>query len=98
MVLKTNNILYKNMMLENNHKVNYVTQGEGSPIVMVHGLAASLHDWDDLFPELSANGYAGYAPDLMGHGESEKPLHHEMYTVLNAFDHLEKWIDALGLE
>src|SRR5688572_21404645 len=98
MELKTNNIMYKSMMLDENHKVNYVTQGEGSPVVMVHGLAASLHDWDDLLPELSANGYAGYALDLMGHGESAKPHHHADYTVPNAYQYFEKWIDALELQ
>jgi pimeloyl-ACP methyl ester carboxylesterase len=98
MELKINDIIYQSMMLDNNHKVNYVTQGQGSPVVMVHGLAASLHDWDDLLPELSANGYAGYALDLMGHGESEKPHHNAEYTVFTAFDYFEKWIDALKLK
>jgi pimeloyl-ACP methyl ester carboxylesterase len=97
MELKTNNIMYQSMMIEDHHKVNYVTQGEGEPVLMVHGLAASLHDWDDLLPELSANGYAGYALDLLGHGESEKPHHHSEYTVFNAFYFFEKWIDTLEL-
>lgn len=98
MELKTNNIMYKTMMLDNNQKVNYVMQGEGEPIILVHGLAASLHDWDDLLPELSANHYKGYALDLLGHGESEKPSHNHEYTVEKAYLHLEKWIDALQID
>ena len=47
---------------------NYVSQGAGAPVIMVHGLAASLHDWDFLLPELAKAGYAGYALDLLGHG------------------------------
>lgn len=89
--------MYQSMMLKNNQKVNYVTQGEGKPVVMVHGLAASLHDWDDLFPELSANGYAGYALDLTGHGESEKPLDHTHYTFQNLYHDFSAWLDSLGL-
>jgi len=27
-------------------------------VILAHGLAASLHDWDDLLPVLSASGYA----------------------------------------
>lgn len=97
MEIKTKDIMYKSMMLEHNHKVNYVTQGEGNPVVMVHGLAASLHDWDDLFPELSANGYAGYALDLTGHGESEKPLDHDHYTFQNLYHDFSAWLDSLQL-
>ena len=51
---------------------NFVQQGTGTPVVMIHGIAASLHDWDDLIPALSKNGYASYALDLLGHGDSPK--------------------------
>src|SRR5258706_128543 len=76
-------------------KVNYVQQGVGVPIILAHGLAASLHDWDDLLPELAASGYTGYALDLLGHGESEKPIHHRDYTVDSVFADFESWIDSL---
>ena len=38
-------------------EVNSVSQGKGAPVIMVHGLAASLHDWDTLLPELAAAGF-----------------------------------------
>lgn len=95
MNVTTKNILYQSMVLTNGQKVNYVKQGEGSPVVMVHGLAASLHDWDDLLPELAAAGYAGYALDLLGHGESDKPSSTHKYTVENAFAHFSQWVDSL---
>lgn len=90
-------VVYQNMMLENNQKVNYVRQGQGSPVILVHGLAASLHDWDDLLPELAASGYTGYALDLLGHGESEKPQKAHDYSIENTFDHFSRWIDSLQL-
>jgi pimeloyl-ACP methyl ester carboxylesterase len=65
---------------------------------MVHGLAASLHDWDDLLPELANAGYAGYALDLLGHGESEKPLYTHDYSVENAYADFAAWVDALALK
>ncbi|MBI3737910.1 MAG: alpha/beta fold hydrolase, partial [Chloroflexi bacterium] len=52
---------------------NFISKGKGSPVILIHGLAASLHDWDFLLPELDKAGYAGYALDLLGHGESPKP-------------------------
>lgn len=90
-------ITYQTTMLENNQLVNYVQQGAGDPVILTHGLAASLHDWDDLLPELANSGYAGYALDLLGHGESEKPAHRRHYSVDGVFDHFSKWIDSLAL-
>lgn len=90
-------VVYQNMTLGNNQKVNYVRQGQGSPVILVHGMAASLHDWDDLLPELAASGYAGYALDLLGHGESEKPQKAHDYSIENTFDHFSRWIDSLQL-
>lgn len=91
-----NNIEYRSLALPNGRKVNYAQQGHGEPVMLVHGLAASLHDWDDLLPELEAAGYAGYALDLLGHGESEKPAQAHEYTVENAYADFSAWIDALN--
>ena len=77
--------------------VNSVQQGKGVPVILTHGLAASLHDWDDLLPELAASGYAGYALDLLGHGESHKPAKHHEYTFDSVFDHFSAWVDSLAL-
>ena len=96
MKFEMKDITYKNVFA-NGKKVNYVQQGQGEPVVLVHGLAASLHDWDDLLPELANAGYAGYALDLLGHGESEKPAHSHDYSVENTYDHFAAWIDSLGL-
>ncbi len=65
---------------------------------MLHGLAASLHDWDALLPALATAGYAGYALDLLGHGESWKPRQLEHYTSDAVFEHMRGWIDSLNLE
>ena len=92
-----NQIEYQKITVPTGRKVNYVHQGEGNAVVMVHGLAASLHDWDDLLPEVAAAGYAGYALDLLGHGESEKPEHTREYSVENAYADLSAWIDSLAI-
>ena len=77
--------------------VNFVQAGEGSPVIMVHGLAASLHDWDVLLPELATKGYASYALDLLGHGESPKPQRLDSYTGDSVFMHMAGWIDTLRI-
>ncbi len=75
---------------------NYVQQGDGTPVVMIHGVAASLHDWDDLIPELTQNGYASYALDLLGHGDSPKPRT-RAYHIDWVFEHFLHWITSLQL-
>jgi 4,5:9,10-diseco-3-hydroxy-5,9,17-trioxoandrosta-1(10),2-diene-4-oate hydrolase len=77
--------------------VNYTSQGEGAPVVLIHGLAASLHDWDYLAPALAGAGRRACALDLLGHGESEHPARIEDYTAENVFLHLAAWIETLDL-
>lgn len=78
--------------------VNYVQQGTGAPVILIHGLAASLFDWNDLIPALAGAGYAAYALDLLGHGQSHKPEHLGEYTIENVFAHFSAWLDSLQLD
>ncbi len=79
-------------------QANFVEQGpqDGAPVLLVHGLAASLHDWDLLLPELAAAGYHGYALDLLGHGASPKPAS-RAYRTKWLVKHFEAWVDSLHL-
>jgi pimeloyl-ACP methyl ester carboxylesterase len=74
-------------------QVNFIEQGQGAPVILVHGLAASLHDWDYLLPELSAAGWHGYALDLLGHGESPKPASRS-YKTKWVYKHFAQWADS----
>ena len=76
--------------------MNYVQRGSGTPVILIHGLAASFHDWDDLMPELASNGYAGYALDLLGHGDSPK-LESRAYQPDWLFEHFCSWMKSLRL-
>jgi pimeloyl-ACP methyl ester carboxylesterase len=75
---------------------NFVQQGAGTPVILIHGLAASLHDWDDLIPDLTQHGYAAYAPDLLGHGDSPK-LDSRAYEMDWIFEHFSSWMRSLRL-
>lgn len=55
------------------HKIHYVEEGEGFPIVLIHGFGASAFHWRYNIPEL-AKKYKVYAVDLLGFGWSEKAL------------------------
>lgn len=75
---------------------NFVHEGQGTPVILIHGLAASLHDWDELIPALTTNGYASYALDLLGHGESPR-LDSRAYQMDWMFDHFSSWVRSLRL-
>lgn len=63
---------------------------------MIHGIAASLHDWDELIPDLTQHGYASYALDLLGHGDSPKP-NSRAYELDWLFEHFLNWMRSLHL-
>ncbi|KAK6922700.1 Alpha/beta hydrolase fold-1 [Dillenia turbinata] len=54
-------------------KIHYVEEGEGFPIVLIHGFGASAFHWRYNIPELSKS-YKVYAIDLLGFGWSEKAI------------------------
>ncbi|HJS19143.1 MAG TPA: alpha/beta hydrolase [Anaerolineales bacterium] len=75
---------------------NYVQTGSGTPVILIHGMAASHHDWDDFIPEISGQGYSCYALDLLGHGDSPKPAS-RAYQMEWLFDHFAGWMRSLHL-
>ena len=89
-----------NRTSENNFTIpttaNYIQTGVGTPVILIHGIAASLHDWDDLVPALTQNGFTSYALDLLGHGESPK-LESRDYQMNWMLDHFTHWMKSLHL-
>lgn len=55
------------------HKIHYVVQGEGRPIVLIHGFGASAFHWRYNIPKL-AKTFKVYAIDLLGFGWSDKAI------------------------
>ena len=55
------------------HRVSYRTAGDGGPVVLlIHGIVGCAEQWDQVAP-LLAERYTVVAPDLLGHGRSDKP-------------------------
>src|SRR5438067_10534285 len=49
------------------------SNGGGAPLVLVHGLGARGEDWSAMIPDLAAQGFHVYVPDLLGYGRSPRP-------------------------
>ncbi len=81
--------------LEEVGQVHYLAAGKGEPVVLLHGLAASVVAWRRNISVL-AQRYAVYAPDLPGHGDSDKP--DIAYSLDEGVRFLSRFLDALRLE
>jgi len=55
------------------HDVGYRMAGRGPAILLIHGMAGSSRTWLESMRVL-ARDYTVIAPDLLGHGESAKPM------------------------
>ncbi|HEX5061535.1 MAG TPA: alpha/beta hydrolase [Kofleriaceae bacterium] len=51
--------------------MSYQEAGSGEPIVLLHGLGSCAHDWEEQI-EAFASSYRVIAPDLRGHGDTDK--------------------------
>ena len=65
---------HKNLVLDG-VKVHYVRAGEGPVVLLLHGLGTSQVTWYRNIEPLAAAGFTVLAPDLPGHGDSDKPDH-----------------------
>ena len=59
-------------LLLHGHRVCFRRAGEGSPVLLIHGITGSCRQWERAMPIL-AREHEVVAPDLLGHGESAKP-------------------------
>ena len=55
------------------HRISYRTAGDGPALLLLHGITSSAATWKDVIPSL-AEHHTVIAPDLLGHGQSAKPL------------------------
>jgi pimeloyl-ACP methyl ester carboxylesterase len=77
------------------HDVGYRQGGDGPVILLIHGIAGSSRTWKDVMPALAAD-YTVIAPDLLGHGESAKPLGD--YSLGAYASGLRDFLGVLGIE
>jgi haloalkane dehalogenase len=76
-------------------KMHYVEEGQGDPILFLHGVPTSSYVWRNVIPHLTSLGRC-IAPDLIGFGKSEKP--DIEYTIFDHIKYIEKFIETLKLD
>ncbi len=74
--------------------MHYIEQGEGDPILFLHGNPTSSYLWRNVIPHLKNQGRV-IAVDNIGFGKSDKP--DIDFTFADHYRHVKGFIDATGL-
>jgi haloalkane dehalogenase len=77
--------------------MHVVDEGEGPPVLLLHGEPTSSYLWRNLVPPLRAKGYRAVAPDLIGFGRSDKPADVAWYSYDRHVASIERLVDELEL-
>jgi pimeloyl-ACP methyl ester carboxylesterase len=83
-----------NFIEVNGNRIAYRDEGDGETLLLVHGVTGSSATWRELIGRL-AGDFRVIAPDLLGHGESDKP--ESDYSLGGLAGWLRDFMDALGI-
>ena len=78
------------------YRYHYLDEGQGDPLVMVHGKPTWSFYYRNLIIKLKKS-HRCVVPDHMGMGKSDKPQNYS-YTLSQHIDNLESLVDKLGLK
>lgn len=79
----------------NGVKIHYLEQGNGDPVLFLHGMPTSSYLWRNIIPLLSDSARC-IAPDLIGMGQSDKP--DIEYRIFDHIKYIDKFIDEMQLK
>lgn len=79
------------------HRIAYREAGDPQlpTLLLIHGITSSSHTWDPVIPSLSEHAHV-LAPDLLGHGGSDKPAADYSLGALASI--VRDLLEHLGLE
>ena len=79
-------------------RLHYVEQGEGAPVLLLHGNPTWSYIYRRFIPPLAEAGHRAIAVDHMGFGRSDRPPGHERYTLRSHVENLLAFIRELDLK
>ena len=79
------------------YAMHFVDEGDGPPVLLLHGEPTSSFLWRNVIPPIVAAGHRAVAPDLIGFGRSDKPADVGWYSYDRHVASIELLVDALGL-
>jgi len=82
----------------NGWRMHYVDEGEGDPVVLLHGNPTWGYLWREVIPPLLASGRRVIVPDMIGFGLSEKPTREQAHSLDGHAANLTALVRQLDLE
>lgn len=76
-------------------RLHAVHEGDGEPVVLLHGLSGSCRWWRHTIPGLR-DGYRVHVPEMIGFGESRGAVRHPTLPEMAGL--LVRWLDTLGAD
>lgn len=76
-------------------RLHYIDEGEGDPVLFLHGNPTSVYLWRNIMPHLAGSARI-VAPDLIGMGKSDKP--DIEYRFVDHARYIDAFIEALDLK
>ena len=81
----------------NGIRMHFVEQGDGFPILFLHGFPELWYSWRYQIPALAGAGFRAIAPDMRGYGETDKLEGIEAYDIHHLVADMTGLLDALDL-
>ena len=78
----------------NGHRTAYIRHGQGPPVVLLHGYAGAIWNWEHQLEPLGRR-FTLFIPDVIGQGLSDKPR--AAYTPAFYLDWLQGFLEAVGV-
>ena len=76
--------------------ISYYEQGQGDPVLFLHGIPTSSYLWRNIVPQVATQGRA-IAFDLAGYGKSGVPSDKD-YSIQSQYSYVKGFIDSLQLK
>jgi pimeloyl-ACP methyl ester carboxylesterase len=77
------------------HRRAFILTGQGPAVLLIHGIGDSSVTWRSIIPQL-ARTHTVIAPDLLGHGASDKPR--ADYSIAGYANAMRDLLSVLGIE
>jgi pimeloyl-ACP methyl ester carboxylesterase len=77
------------------HTTAYIRYGSGPPVVLLHGYAGAIWNWEHQIETLGRD-FTLFVPDILGHGLSQKPRIPYNASLYLAW--LEGFLDRVGID
>ncbi len=82
----------------NGIQYSLIDEGEGPPVLLLHGFPDTSSLWRHQIPALVAAGFRAVAPDLRGRGRTQAPPRVEDYALAGMARDIGALLDTLGID